>query len=349
VGNIYLFLHLNTPEAQDFMGNPATLKKISTQLNLSISTISRALKNHPDISENTKRKVKELALLMEYEPNAYAVNLRTNKSRVWGVIVPVISNFFYDSVIAAMEEVARKNAYTIMILQSGDDPLQETENLKLCKLNRVDGVLISLIPDSQSEKSYTRLQENGIPVIFFDNVPENDQFDTICMADDLAATIAANTIIKYNKKKILALFGNTDQSITRKRKETFLRTLEKETDKPQVEIYHINSSEEAQKLIKGLIKKTTQHDLLFCMSDELLIGAMKAINDSDIRVPKDISILAISNGFIPGLFKPKITYIETSGYDLGKLAIKRMLELMDERSAPRSIILPARFVQGASL
>lgn len=85
------------------------------------------------------------------------------------------------------------------------------------------------------------------------------------------------------------------------------------------------------------------------MSDELLIGAMKAINHSDIRVPEDISVLAISNGFIPGLFKPEITYIETSGYELGKLAIKRLLELMEEKSDPRSIILPSRLVPGASL
>jgi LacI family transcriptional regulator len=331
------------------MGSTTTLKKISTQLNLSISTVSRELKNHPDISENTKRKVKELALLMEYEPNSYAVNLRTNKSRVLGLIVPVIANLFYDSVIAAVEEDARKKGYTVIILQSGNDPLQESENLKLCRLNRVDGVLISLVSDSQSEKYYTRLQENGIPVIFFDKVPDSRQFDTICMADEEAATIAAHTIIKYNKKNILALFGDPDLSITRKRKEAFLRTLEKEKDKLRVEIHHCKSSEEARKLIRGLIKKTTSHDILFCMSDELLIGAMKAINHSDIRVPKDISILAISNGFIPGLFKPEITYIETSGYELGKLAIKRMLELLEDKTEPRSIIQPSRMVPGASL
>ena len=329
------------------MGSPATLKKISTQLNLSISTVSRALKNHPDISENTKRKVKELALLMEYEPNSYAVNLRTNKSRVLGLIVPVIANLFYDSIIDAVEEIARKHGYTVIILQSGNDSLQESENLKICKLNRVDGVLISLVSDSQSEKSYIRLRENGIPVIFFDKVPEGRQFDTVCMADDEAATIAANTIIKYNKKKILALFGNPDLSITRKRKEAFLRTLEKNDS--IVDIHHCNSSTEAQKLITGLIKKKPFHELLFCMSDELLIGAMKAINRSNIRIPQDISILSISNGFIPGLFKPEISYIETSGYGLGKLAIKRMLELLDDQTEPQSIFQPSRLVPGGSL
>ncbi len=331
------------------MGSPATLKKISEQLNLSISTVSRALKNHPDISEHTKRKVRELALLMEYEPNAYAVNLRTNKSRVFGLIVPAISNMFYDSFIAAVEEEARKNNYSLIILQSGDDPLQESENLKLCKLSRVDGVFISLVPDSHSDQLYIKFQESGIPVVFFDKVPENGQFDTICMADEEAATIAANTIIKYKKKKVLALFGNAELSITRKRKEAFLRIFEKEKAAVKVEVKHCLNSTDAQQTVTVTLEKKIRPDHIFCMSDELLIGAMKSINHSDLEIPEDISVLAISNGFIPGLFKPEVTYIETSGYELGKLAIKRMLENMENKTPARSFILPARLVQGNSL
>ena len=151
------------------MSQPATLKKISAQLNLSISTVSRALKNHPDISANTKRKVNELAALMEYEPNTYAINLRTNKSNVFGLIVPAISNMFYDSFIAAAEEGARKNGYSLMILQSGDDPLQEAENLKLCKHSRVDGIFISVAPESSSADIFLKYQKAGIPIIFFNS------------------------------------------------------------------------------------------------------------------------------------------------------------------------------------
>jgi LacI family transcriptional regulator len=331
------------------MGSPATLKKISTQLNLSISTVSRALKNHPDISEKTKRKVRELALLMEYEPNSYAVNLRTNKSKILGLIVPVISNLFYESVIDAVEEDARKHGYSVIILQSANDPLQESENLKICKLNRVDGVLISLVSNSQSENLFTRLQENGIPVIFFDKVPENKQFDTVCMADEEAAIIAAETILKKTKKNILALFGNKDLSITRKRKDAFLKTINKGNHGIVLAIHHCNSSEETQKLLNGIIIKKKLPDHIFCMSDEILVGVMKSINHSGVRVPEDVSILAISNGFIPGLFKPPITYIETSGYELGKLAIKRMLELVAEKTAPRTIIQPSRLVHGESM
>jgi LacI family transcriptional regulator len=330
------------------MGQTATLKKISVQLNLSISTVSRALKNHPDISENTKRKVKELATLMEYEPNSYAVNLRTNKSKVFGLIVPAISNMFYDSFIAAAEKDARKSGYSLMILQSGDDPLQESENLKLCKHYRVDGILICAVPDSYSTELLAKYQEAGMSVVFFDKVPDTGNFDTVCMADEEAATIAARTILKYGKKKILALFGNPELSITKKRKDAFCKVLEKEPG-VKIDIKYCSSSTEAKQLAALAISRSGKPDHIFCMSDEILIGAMKTLKHSSLRIPEDISVLAISNGFIPELYTPEISYIETSGYELGKLAMKRMLENMEGKTPPKAIMLPSRLVEGNSL
>lgn len=330
------------------MGQTATLKKISEQLNLSISTISRALKNHPDISENTKRKVKELAVLMEYEPNSYAINLRTNKSKVFGLVVPYISNMFYDSFISAAEKDARKSGYSLLILQSGDDPLQEAENLKLCKHYRVDGILISAAPDSYSTELLTKYQESGIPVVFFDKVPEAGAFDTICMADEEAATMAAHTILTYKKKNILALFGNAELSITKKRRDAFLKLLEKEKGL-KIQVQYCSNTEEAKNYTTLATSQSHRPDHIFCMSDEILIGVMKSLKQSKLKIPEDVSVLAISNGFIPGLFNPEVTYIETSGYELGKLAIKRMLENMEGKTPPKSIILPSRLVEGESL
>lgn len=330
------------------MGQTATLKKISVQLNMSISTVSRALKNHPDISENTKRKVKELAALMEYEPNSYAVNLRTNKSKVLGLIVPAISNMFNESFISAVENEARKSGYSLMILQSGDDPLQESENLKLCKHYRVDGIFISLAAESYSSELFTKYIEANTPIVFFDRVPEAGNFDTVCMADEEAATMAAHAIITYKKKKVLALFGNPVLSITKKRKDAFLKILKKEkTVTVEVE-YCINGADATQHVTKA-INKTSPPDHIFCMSDEILIGAMKVLKNAPLKIPEDISVLAISNGFIPGLFNPVISYVETSGFELGKLAIKRMLENMEAKTPIKAIMLPSRFVQGNSL
>jgi LacI family transcriptional regulator len=329
------------------MKSKTTLKKISENLSISVSTVSRALKNHPDISENTRRKVKELAALLEYEPNNFAINLRTNTSRVFGLIVPAISNTFYDSLISAIEEDARKNGFSLMILQSGEDPDQEAENIKLCRATRVAGVFISVVPGSQSEP-FKKLEEAGIPVIFFDKVPDDEVYNKVCLADEEAAIIAASTIINYNKKNVLGVFGNKNLSITKKRIAAFKKIFELEAPETSLTFIHCNNSVEATQATLEFFEGN-KADNVFAMSDELLIGVIKAFYKLNLHIPQDVSVLAISNGFLPGLFNPEITFIETSGYGLGKLAMQRMLDYIGGQTFSRSIILPSRLVEGYSM
>ena len=329
------------------MKSRTTLKKISANLNISVSTVSRALKNHPDISEDTKRKVKELAAILEYEPNTYAINLRTNSSRVFGLIVPSISNTFYDSFISAAEQKARENGFSLMILQSGDDPIVEVENLRLCRANRVAGVMISISPGSNSD-AFRKLEESGIPVIFFDKVPETETCNKVCHADEEAAIIAASAIIKYNKKQVLGVFGNPELSITQKRLQAFTGEFEKKSPGTKLFIRHCHNSTEALD-ISFEFCSTHSVDTIFAMSDEILVGVMKALYRSNLHIPDDVSVLAISNGFLPEIFNPTITYVETSGYELGKLVMKRMMDYLGGQTFSRSIILPSRLVEGKSM
>lgn len=329
------------------MKSKATLKKISANLNLSVSTVSRALKNHPDISEDTKRKVKELAALLEYEPNTYAISLRTNSSKLFGLIVPAISNTFYDSFIAAAEEKARENNFSLMILQSGNDPLQEAENLRLCRANRVAGVMISIVPGSNTEP-FKKLEDTGIPVIFFDKVPDSESCNKVCLADEEAASIAASAIINRNKKAVLGLFGNTEFSITQKRLKAFSAVFEKESPSAKLFIRHCSNSDEAIQVTSEFCKAKSV-DTIFAMSDEILVGVMKSLYQTNLLIPEDISVLSISNGFLPHLFKPVITYVETSGYELGKLAIKRLMDYLNGQTFSRSVIVPSRLVEGRSI
>ena len=139
--------------------NNATLKKLSEMLGLSISTVSRALKDHPDISDKTKLRVKELANALDYEPNANAINLRTSKNNLFGLIVPSISNFFYDSFIAAVEEECRKKNYSMLILQSGDDVFSEQESIKLCRQNRVAGLFACITSATIDIELYKKLAD----------------------------------------------------------------------------------------------------------------------------------------------------------------------------------------------
>lgn len=331
------------------MNNRSTLKNISEKLSISISTVSRALKNHPDISETTKRKVKELATLMEYEPNTYAVNLRTKTSKVLGLIVPYISNFFYETIIAAIEEDARKAGYTLMILQSGDDVIIENENLKLCRQNRVAGILICMATNTSHTETYQNYFNDKIPIVFFDKVPEIENCNKVCLADEESATLAARTLINYGKKDILAIFGNPSLLITQKRENAFIKTFKEKAPNSIIQIKYADSTNQASDIVRESIIPKNKFDQIFCMSDEILIGVMKVIYELKKKIPTEIGILSISNGIIPSFYNPSITYIETSGYKLGKLAIKQMFDQINGQQSSGTIIQPSILVSGNSI
>ena len=324
--------------------NNTTLKKISEALGLSISTISRALKNHPDISEKTKQRVKELANALDYEPNANAIQLRTSKSNLFGLIVPTVSNFFYDSFIASVEEESRRNNYSLMILQSGDDPSIEIENLKLCRQSRVSGVFACISSKTVNMDPFSKLKDLDIPVIFFDKVPEMNNCNKVCVGDIASATIAANTIIERKKKKVLAVFGNAQLSITKKRMNAFTKTLDQ---KAKILVHHANSSQEAEAITTAAL--TEKPDAVFCMSDEILTGAMKSLQKAKLRIPEDLAVISISNGFIPKLYYPEITYVETSGYKLGKLAFSSMMACLAGSTFIQELTIESLLVEGGSI
>ena len=324
-----------------------TLKKISEILGLSISTISRALKNHPDISEKTKQKVVELAAMLDYEPNVNAIHLRTKKNNVFGLIVPAISNYFYDSFIASVEEESRKNNFSLMILQSSDKPEIELENIKLCRQNRITGLFACLSSGTQNIDAFTKLKDQEIPVIFFDKVPDADNCNKVCVADALSATLAAKAILSAKKKKILAIFGSPQLLITKKRLAAFKETCNAEHNKISLYTAHVSSAKDAEIVADEYLNK--KPDTIFCMSDEILIGVMKSIQKRKMTIPKDIAVIAISNGFIPKLYYPEITYVETSGYELGKLAFSGMMACLGGSTFYQDITTNAFLVKGGSL
>jgi LacI family transcriptional regulator len=324
-----------------------TLKKISEILGISVSTVSRALKHHPDISVKTREKVIELARTLDYEPNANAVQLRTKNSKLLGLMVPTISNYFYETFIAAVEEDARKNGYAVMILQSGNDPLIESENLKLFRQNRVSGVFVCLSSNTKNLSSFEKMFDLEIPVVFFDNVPQESGVHKICLADEKSAQLSAELILQHPYQSILAIFGNPALSITKKR-EAALKNAFQAHPHISLLIEHANSSEEAKLICHEMLNKHLP-DIIFCMSDEVLIGVLKTIQEKGLRYPDNIALLTISNGTIPRLFHPQITYIETSGEKLGKAAFAHMLNCMQTKIEPTELLVDAILVNGGSV
>jgi LacI family transcriptional regulator len=325
-----------------------TLKKISEVLGLSISTVSRALKNHPDISAATKKRVNELADTLEYEPNINAINLRSKKNRVLSLIVPSISGFFYDSFISAVEEESRKNNYTLMILQSSNDAEIEKNSLHICRQNRISGLFVCLSTQTTSMAAFEKFKEADIPLVFFDKVPDGDAYNKICIADEQAAKLAAELLLSKNKKTILSIFGNENLSITRTRNKAYQRIISLKKDVVTHNEF-CNSTEEAKKITRQYFTKKQKPDAVFCMSDEILIGVMKSLNELKLNIPSDVAVISLSDGYLPKLYTPEITYIETSGYKLGKLAFTKMMQCLNGSVEPEELYTTSPLVKGGSL
>lgn len=324
------------------------IKKLAQALNLNISTVSRALKNHPQISAATKARVREAALQLNYIPNANAVNLRANNSRVLGVLIPSITTSFYSSFINAVDLLARSQNYSLQIVQSLDDPIREEEILHTFILNRVQGVFACITANSKSFALFEKFNELKIPVLYFDKVPEGVKNIKVTMNDGVAAALAAKAIIRSGKTNVLALMGNPDLSITQKREHSLKRALSK-YKQVSLQVSYCNTLLDAKNTTLKLCKESTRPNLIFCMSDEILLGTMRAVMELGLKYPEQIGIIAISEGEIPTLYYPEITYIETNGRKLGEACFKAMQKLMQKEPVEENILIQTLLVEKGSL
>lgn len=339
----------NLTFTSDHMQSSSTLKQLSEILNLSVSTVSRALKNHPDISAETKKRVKELAEVMEYEPNSHAVFLRNKSSNVFGIMVPMLDNYFYDSFTSAVEEETRKIGYSVLIIQSSESAAVEAANLKLLKNSKVAGVFAAITDETDDISAFLKLHDQKVPVIFFDRVPDYESCNKICLADKKAASMAARALLKKKHKQVLALFGHPKLTISRKRYESFNEVAGEIAPGTIIDNRFPLSIEEAKMETLKAFSSKQKPDAIFGMGDLILIGVMQAVHELGLRVPEDVAVISISNGLIPTMYNPKITYVETSGYKLGKMAFKRMMECLGGSTFVQELTIESVLVEGGSL
>lgn len=324
-----------------------TLKKISEVLGVSISTVSRALKDHPDISSGMINKVKDLANTLDYEPNANAINLRTKNNKVFGLMIPSASNSFYGSFLSALEKESKENEYSVIIMQSADNPETEKDILKFFRKNRVTGVFACLSPGTKDFDMYKKLEEVNIPVVFFDKIYD-DHPHKICVPDASTAILAAEELIKKQKKNILAIFGNKNVSITKARAHAFKNVFATHRE-INVEFAYAEDANHAREITEHFYSQHIKPDALFCMSDEILTGSMKALQSLQISYPNNTGIITISDGYFPKLYFPEITYVETSGEKLGKLAAEYMLSVINKYPFHKDTWIETSLVIGGSL
>lgn len=310
--------------------NRITIRDIAKLLEVSPSTVSRALKDHPDIGKATKARINQVAKELGYQPNYQAIHFRQRKSKLIGLILPEMGRFFAPDMVKAIEEITKKKGYNFIIFQSNELLEKEKECIDLCQSFGIDGLLISVSRETKTIDHFSPLTKNGIPVVFVDRVIQEANNATVVINDFDAAFNAVNHLAKKHYQKIAGVFASENLRITQQRKAGFKAALQKH-DLPYYEefCFHTHSTKVAKEQFRQLLKQAEKPDAVFTMSDELLTSIIQVVYEEGLNSPKDIAIISISNGYLPYYLNPKITFIKHAGYRIGQAAANLLVDLIE--------------------
>jgi LacI family transcriptional regulator len=325
----------------------ATIKDIALKAGVNISTVSRALKNHPDVGAELRSKIKRLAEEMNYHPNMMAVQLRKQKSNIIGLIIPEANMFFFPSVIKGISEVIQALGYRLLVLQSGENLERETENVRICYENSVDGLLMMLTNKTKELHHLEELKEANVPVVLLDKVLDDSGFDEVVIDDIKAAEICTEYLINTGSKNILGLFGNANLMITAKRMKGFFNVIQAhQAQDVKGDAKFVDDTFSAWRCVEDYFK-TNQPDAIFAMSDEIIAGVIPALKKMKISIPERCAVMGISDGYLPQILDPQVSYLHHDGYKLGLMAAQHLIKRINGKSNLESheyLIMPTELI-----
>ena len=333
-----------------------TLKEIATTLGISITTVSKALKDYSDVSEKTKKAVKELAENLNYTPNSFAVNLRTKESKTIGLIIPEVTHHFFANIIKAIIAAAEINGYLVIILQSNESLELEKKQVELLINKRVDGILISLSNESNNDSHIQEIIKRNIPLVMFDKIAKLSNCSKVVIDDQKAGFDATQHLIDKGCKKIAHIRGPLNPQNSIDRYLGYKKALEKNNipfDSKLVYTCEKVTFEEGLQFTEQLIKEHPDVDGIFAITDLVAVGAVAYCNEQKINIPQDIKIIGFSNWFMSQVINPKLSTVEQPSHEMGIAAFNLLLEEMTSRKEelefnPKTIELNTQIIERES-
>lgn len=324
-----------------------TIKDIAKALNLSTSTVSRALRDSYEINPETKRLVLEYAEKINYRPNPIALSLKENRSRSIGVVVPEIDNHFFSQAINGIEAIAYNRGYHVVIFQSHESYEREIVNIEHIVARKVDGLLISLSGNTTDVKHIKKLEEYGLPVVLFDRV--SDEVDTHkVVADNYEGAFKAiEHLIQTGRKRIALAASLPWLSITQERVAGYKAALEKHGlmfDESLIRYCDFSIGDADIKVLELLSMKP---DALFTASDRLALSCLATLKSHNIDIPKEVAVLGFTNIKVANLLSPPLSVVSQPAFEIGHTAADLLLDLIEkkQRALPfQKIKLPTELV-----
>lgn len=325
--------------------HPASISDIAKALGVAPSTVSRALRDHPDISPGTRNRIKEFAARVNYRPNALALGLKHQRSMTIGIVIPELVHFFFSSVLSGIEEVAYSKGYRVMICQSADDLKREALNVQALLDHQVDGMLISISKSTVEYGHLFRIVDREIPVVFFDRVCDEIDSDRVLTDDFEAARTITSHLLQGSRKRILHLAAPQHLAIGRERYQGYLRALlDHDADTSDELVIHCDTPDKVRELREHILYLAPSIDGVFAVNDITAITAMHLLQDAGYAVPEQVGIAGFGDDPISGMIRPGLTTVEQKGYDMGKSAVTMLLERLElpEKEVPSRLeVFPA--------
>lgn len=327
---------------------PVTIRDIALKLNISISTVSRALRGVPEVNPETKKAVLEMAKKLHYEPNYVAQSLRKNKTNTLGIIVPDLVTHFFSSNISGIQEMAARNGYNVMICQSNESLETEISNINTLVGSRVDGLLISLSRETNTYEHLEFLVERSIPLVLFDRIYEKLKTTKITVDDHDGAFNATEHLIRQGCKRIAHLSGPPELSISKNRLQGYLDALKANNVEVKEELI-IHSSLAKEDVIdqtQRLLNMPEPPDALFAINDPVAIQAMLVLEEKGVRIPEEVAVVGFTNEPASALIKPSLTTVAQPAYQMGQIAASHILTQINQPDdfIPQNIILNTHLI-----
>jgi LacI family transcriptional regulator len=311
-----------------------TIKDIAKALNLSTSTVSRALRGSYEISSETKKQVLEYAEKINYRPNPIALSLKERRTRAIGVVVSEIANNFFSQAINGIESIAYNRGYHVIITQSHESQEREKVNVQHLSSRGVDGLLVSLSSESVDISYLKELHDKGLPIVFFDRVTDEIETHKVVANNFMGAFHATEHLIFQGFKKIAHITSAPSLSISKERLNGYKAALEKH-DIPYSEslVRHCNHGgmiiDEVEDAINSLFKAKVKPDALFAAGDRLTTVCFAILKR--MKQKKEVGFIGFTNTQVGDLFSPSLTAIRQPAFDIGQTAIELLIEIIESK------------------
>ena len=314
------------------MKSKITLKDIARELEVSISTVSKALKNSEEISRDTKEKVQAFARLYNYKPNNIAISLKNKRTKNIGVVIPDIVHHFFTTVIRGIEKYANAKGYNVIVCLSEESFDKEVINMEMLANGSIDGFIMSLSSETQAKKDYNHLKEvteQGIPVVLFDRITHEVDCDKVIIDDKLGGYLATKNLIEQGKRKIALITTDDYLSVSKARGEGYRKALvDSGLSVEESRILKLPTMEMDEERIRSFFGNI-EFDAVLCVNEIFAVFSMRVVLEKGLKIPEDVAVIGFTNGLLSKYANPSLTVVAQHGEKMGEISAQMLIDKVE--------------------